>query len=59
MLGDPDVRVHWGLHMDRLSSRNTDFRAKYPRWNAFEKTFRRFNAQGTFHNAFTDRIGLS
>ncbi len=59
MLRDPDVRVHWGLHMDRLSSRNTDFRAKYPRWGAFEATFRRFNAKGTFHNAFTDRIGLS
>ena len=58
MLRDPEMRVHWGLHMDRLSSRTTDFTAMYPRWNAFRETFRRFNRQGTFRNAFTERIGL-
>jgi len=59
MLHEPDVRVHWGLRVDRLSRHNADFRRMYPRWNRFVSTFRRFNRQGTFHNAFTDRIGLS
>jgi FAD/FMN-containing dehydrogenase len=58
MLRDPEMRVHWGLHMDRLSSRTTDFNAMYPRWNAFRETFQRFNRHGTFRNVFTDRIGL-
>ena len=59
MLDEPDVRVHWGLHVDRLSRDNADFSRMFPRWDRFVATFRRFNREGTFHNAFTDRIGLS
>jgi hypothetical protein len=58
MLHEPDVRVHWGLHMDRLSEHNADLGRMYPRWDRFVATFRRFNAQRTFSNDFTDRIGL-
>ena len=59
MLHEPDVRVHWGLHVDRMSRHNADFNRMFPRWNRFVATFRRFNREGSFHNAFTDRIGLS
>lgn len=59
MLHEDDVRVHWGLHFDRITTQNASFQSMYPNWNRFVDTFERFNEQGTFHNAFTDRIGLS
>ena len=59
MLGEPDVRVHWGLNMDRMTSDNTDLSAMYPRWGSWMTVFRRFNQRGTFHNTFTRRLGLS
>ena len=58
MLHEPDIRVHWGLHMDRLSSSNSSLRRMYPRWDRFTATFERFNQAGTFRNEFTERIGL-
>ncbi|MDT7042005.1 FAD-binding protein [Candidatus Nitronereus thalassa] len=58
MLDERDVRVHWGLHFDRINSRNTNFERMYPKWPQFRATFQRFNRQGTFKNVFTDRIGL-
>lgn len=59
MLHEPDVRVHWGLHVDRISRHNADFTRMYPHWPRFRVIFDRFNQKGTFHNTFTDRIGLS
>ena len=59
MLHEPDIRVHWGLHVDRISRHNADFTRMYPNWSRFKATFDRFNQKGTFHNKFTDRIGLS
>lgn len=59
MLNQPDVRVHWGLHMDRMSDENSNFNRMYPMWPRFRTVFQRFNRNGTFHNKFTDRIGLS
>ena len=59
MLHEPDIRMHWGLHVDRLSRHNANFKRMYPKWKEFVATFRQFNQKGTFHNEFTDRIGLS
>lgn len=60
LLSQPDIRVHWGLSMDQVNDDNFPFAERFPMWDRFVATFRRFNAQkGTFHNAFTDRIGLS
>lgn len=59
MLGEPDMRVHWGLHMDQMNQQNADFARMYPKWPQFVTTFRRFNQRGTFTNDFTERIGLS
>ncbi len=59
MLNERDVRVHWGLHFDVIDRRNANFERMYPKWPEFRETFRRFNRRGTFHNRFTDRIGLS
>lgn len=58
MLHERNVRVHWGLHFDQIDSRNANFEQMYPKWPQFRTTFRRFNRQGTFKNAFTNRIGL-
>lgn len=59
MLNERDVRVHWGLHFDKLNSRNANFESMYPKWPQFRTTFKQFNRRGTFRNAFTDRIDLS
>lgn len=59
MLHERDVRLHWGLNMDRLRPDNSNLARMYPCWDRFKRTFERFNRQGTFHNEFTDRIGLS
>jgi FAD/FMN-containing dehydrogenase len=52
-------RPHWGLSLDSIRSRDR-FRALYhdsfDRWFA---VYRQLNAQGTFNNAFTDRVGIS
>lgn len=59
MLAEPDVRVHWGLNMDRMTADNSDLSEMYPMWPQWMAVFRRFNRQGTFQNKFTRRLGLS
>ena len=59
MLEEPDVRVHWGLNLDQMNEERVDLAAMYPRWPRWRETFRRFNRQGLFHNAFTRRMGIS
>ena len=59
MLHEDFLRVHWGLSMDRVRNDNMPFAERFPMWNRFAQTFRRFNANGTFSNGLTDRIGLS
>jgi hypothetical protein len=59
LIDEPNCRVHWGLHLDRMDSDNFDFQAAYSHWPEFVQTFEEFNTEGTFENDFTDRIGLS
>lgn len=58
MLGETDVRVHWGLNMDQMTFDNCNLDIMYPMWSRWMVIFRQFNQRGTFHNKFTRRLGL-
>lgn len=58
MLKEPDVRVHWGLSTDRMTADNVDLTRMYPQWRRWMSSYRFFNANGTFSNKFTRRLGL-
>ena len=50
-------RVHWGLNFDQLTE---DYiKECYPKYDKFVEVLHQMNSNGTFNNAFTDRVGLS
>jgi L-gulono-1,4-lactone dehydrogenase len=51
-----DARTHWGKTL-LLSPES--IRPQYPEWDAFREAHRRFDPDGVFANAFTDRYGLT
>jgi hypothetical protein len=59
LMTDPDLRLHWGLNFDRMRTDIINLQERYPKWDKFLATFRRFNAKGTFTNSFTKRIGMT
>jgi len=57
VLGDPGVRIHWGLELDTVEGKEvSEMYPKYPQWLA---VYQQLNTTGMFNNRFTDRIGIS
>jgi L-gulonolactone oxidase len=53
ILDDYDGRPHWGkLHFQRAST----LEARYPEWSTFIETRHRLDPDGTFANAYLDRV---
>lgn len=66
-LGDPDIRMHWGLTMvpqgdgsgEATGFRTLDhWRARFPKFDVWLANYRRFNAHGLFSSDFTHWMGL-
>lgn len=54
------MRLHWGLQMSLMQADGqAQLRRMYPKWDAWMRTYAKLNAQGTFNNTFTDRLGIS
>ncbi len=49
---------HWGKINTILNDRSDKIKGLYPMLSEWEKTFKKFNPNGTFNNQFSDRIGL-
>lgn len=52
-------RPHWGLEFNVLNGNNGVLNYLYPNLNKWKKAYEAFNANGTFNNRFTDRMGFS
>lgn len=52
-------RPHWGLEFDTLNGSNGVLATMYPQLGTWLGVYQQFNAQGTFDNRFTRRMGFS
>ncbi|RMH11219.1 MAG: hypothetical protein D6701_15380, partial [Gemmatimonadetes bacterium] len=56
LIDELDAREHWGK---TLVSAPHALRARYPAWDAFREARARFDPEGVFGNALSDRYGLT
>jgi hypothetical protein len=54
---DLGARIHWGLDWNWVQS-GQDLEGLYPKFKDWKKYFNNFNARGTWHSSFTNRLGL-
>lgn len=52
-------RPHWGLEFNDITNDSGLVNSLYPKFGAWLRVYQRFNRNGTFNNAFTDRLGIS
>jgi len=52
-------RPHWGLEFDHLTGSNGLIAKMYPQLSTWLAVYHQFNAEGTFNNGFTERVGFS
>lgn len=66
-LGDPEIRMHWGLTMAgqegnsvHVSTFRTEdhWRQRFPRFDVWLQNYRRFNCSGIFSSKFTEWMGI-
>jgi len=52
-----DVRIHWGLELDKL--KGSQLPSMYPKYPQWLKVYNELNASGMFNSQLTDRLGIS
>jgi hypothetical protein len=52
-----DVRIHWGLELDKL--KGSQLPSMYPKYSQWLEVYNELNAGGMFNSQLTDRLGIS